>query len=269
MNIIGFARDCKQNYVKELYISDRESMKHITSNSIVHISSFILEEKITLKNLDNVMIIGDNDVEITLSHKSTIKFKDCNNIIISGLTIKSIAKGDRDGSINLQLVNCHHCVVDHCTFIDTEDEQLCIKDGSDYISVQYCIFKFTSLYYHAFAVLIGKQQDDIPSSGYFHVTFYRCVFDGGTGRFPRTRHTIVHLLNCLYKGKAHIRPYDFEQSEVWIEKSLCNEISKDIFTVMKSATYVDSDDELHKPPYDYELINTNKLKDYYDKQRIN
>ena len=84
------------------------------------------------------------------------------------------------------------------------------------IDLEYCRFIHSNSQRHSYSILIGKNRDDIPESGKYHVYMNRCLFKGGSGRNPRCRHSIVYLKNCVWKG---IKDYIIgpENSDVYID----------------------------------------------------
>ena len=196
------------------YIEKEEDFDKVSSgNSYIISQNIILAKKHKFKNISNVCISGS--VNVTLNKNTTLKFIDCNYIRICDITFTGDLQPNKYGEITLQFSHCNHCIIDHCVFVDGEDEQLCIKDGSDMFTISNCQFLHNNYQRHAYSILIGKHHKDIPEGGYYHVDIYNCLFRGGRGRNPRCRYSIVHLTKCVWEN---IKDYVIgpENSEIYI-----------------------------------------------------
>ena len=142
---------------------------------------------------------------LDVQESGSLYFKDTQDIYIHD--VKVIGQGS-DWENNLDLLTFDHVsniVIDKCYIADGADECVGIKNGSDYITISNCVFTYTKKPItisqkknHNFAILIGKNKDDKPESGIFHVTLYRDRFEGDIRRCPRIRNGLCHIIECEY-----------------------------------------------------------------------
>ena len=78
--------------------------------------------------------------------------------------------GDGDG---LTMQYATNVWVDHCTFTDCADGSLDITHASDWVTVSYCKFNYTTNSGHNFVNLIGHSDNNAAEdTGTLHVTFH-------------------------------------------------------------------------------------------------
>lgn len=122
------------------------------------------------------------------------------NIIVRNLFISNpTSTGEGDG-ITIK-TNVDHVWIDHCTFSDCADGELDITKASDYVTVSWCKFLYTSDTGHNFVNLIGADDADTIDQGKLHVTFHHnwystlCI-----ERMPRVRFGRVHSYNNYFNA---------------------------------------------------------------------
>ena len=105
--------------------------------------------------------------------------------------------GDGD-CIGIDGVN--HIWVDHCTFTDGGDGNVDIKNGSDYVTVSWCIFKYTYDSGHNFSNLVGHSDDNAGTDqGHLLVTFHHNWYSTLCHeRMPSVRFGTVHIYNTFF-----------------------------------------------------------------------
>jgi pectate lyase len=107
----------------------------------------------------------------------------------------------------------HHLWVDHCDISDGSDGNLDITNGSDFVTVSYTKFSYSSARTdpttgpsgHRFSNLIGA-ADDVPADvGHLNVTYHHCWWaDHVDQRMPRTRRGKIHLYNNLFTASGNL-----------------------------------------------------------------
>ena len=168
----------------------------------------------------NATILGD----LGIKHSTNVIVR---NIFFTnpGTGNGSGGAGDGDG-VTIQYAD--HVWVDHCTFTDCADGSCDITHASDFITVSWCKFNYTSNALHNFVNLIGHSDNNAAEdTGKLHITFVHnwwstlCV-----ERMPRTRFGRVHVFNnyanCAgnnYCVRASI------QSEVLVENNFYENIN--------------------------------------------
>jgi pectate lyase len=98
-----------------------------------------------------------------------------------------------------------HIWIDHCTFTDGGDGNIDIKNGSDYVTVSWCIFKYTYDSGHNFSNLIGHSDNNGSiDTGHLLVTFHHNWYSTlCKERMPRVRFGQVHLYNNYYDSAGN------------------------------------------------------------------
>lgn len=129
----------------------------------------------------------------------------CSNMIIRNLTFVGPGAVDVGGT---DLITCyndtHHLWVDHCEFVDGLDGNLDITAQSDYVTVSWCWFRYTSRSYdHQLSCLVGSSDDATADRGHLRVTFAHCHWgEGCKGRMPMVRYGLIHLLGNYYDASG-------------------------------------------------------------------
>ena len=176
-----------------------------------------------VKNVANKTIIGlpgsalVNDKYTLEKDSSGILMLDhCHNIILRNVTFIGPGAFDRDANDNLTLSATTHVWVDHCDFQDGMDGNLDCSNGSDYITISWCRFRYLRQPWpklpddtnpdhnsdHRFSNLWGSSdRESQHSEGRLRTTFDHCWWDEGCrARMPFVRFAQIHLLNCLYSS---------------------------------------------------------------------
>jgi len=101
--------------------------------------------------------------------------------------------------------NSQHIWMDHCTFIDAGDGELDITHASDWVTVSWCKFYYTSNSGHNFVNLIGHDdQNATEDTGHLRVTWHHnwwstlCI-----ERMPRVRFGQVHSYDNYFNASIN------------------------------------------------------------------
>ena len=131
------------------------------------------------------------------------------NIIVRDLTIVGYNCSEApcgDGTDAVQIVNgSHHIWLHHLAISNGTDGNLDITKGSDFITVSWCKFFYTSsMRPHRFSTLIGHQEGYTPDIGKLNVTFHhnwwaQHIHD----RMPMGRYGKIHVYNNLYTSAGN------------------------------------------------------------------
>ena len=212
-----------------------------------------------IRDVQNKSIIGlsgsvlAND-KYTLSKDSTgiLALENCKNIILQNITFKGPGAFDRDASDNLSMSHAEHIWVDHCDFQDGMDGNFDCNQGSDYITVSYCRFRYLRQPWpkladdqnddhnsdHRFSNLLGSSdREGARSAGKLRTTFDHCWWDEGCRmRMPFVRFGQVHLLNCLYSSSMALTYIQARyQSNILVDACAFVNMPKDIHIYQTSA----------------------------------
>ena len=126
----------------------------------------------------------------TLSGK--ILIDGATNVIVRNIRLNAASSEDDGFSIQ----GSSRIWIDHCEVYDAEDGNMDITDGSDYITVSWTKFRYSSTGDHNFSNLIAGDDSD---SGNYRITFHHNWWANNViERMPRVRFGDVHVFNNLY-----------------------------------------------------------------------
>ena len=146
-----------------------------------------------------IEMTGDNNESYRSS--GILSLNGCKNIIIRNITFVGPGSVDVGGADLISSTNSAKNIwVDHCEFMDGMDGNFDITQKSDFHTVSWCIFRYTSRsYMHQNTNLIGSS--DSESTGYLNTTF---AFNWwGTNckqRMPMARVGKIHMLNNYFSS---------------------------------------------------------------------
>ena len=146
---------------------------------------------------------GDNSESYRRS--GVITLNKCQNIVIRNITFQGPGSIDVGGSDLISSVNGSKNIwVDHCTFMDGMDGNFDITQWSDFHTVSWCVFKYTSRsYMHQNTNLIGANESE--PTGFLNTTFAFNWWDSGCNqRMPMARVGKVHMLNNYFSSTTAI-----------------------------------------------------------------
>ncbi|MBQ1650718.1 MAG: hypothetical protein II055_06265 [Prevotella sp.] len=172
---------------------------------------------------------GDNSEKYRSS--GVFSFNGCQNIIIRNLTFQGPGSIDVGGSDLISFSGgTKNCWVDHCDFMDGMDGNFDITQSSDFNTVSWCTFSYTSRsYMHQNTNLIGSS--DSESKNYLNTTFaFNHWGKGCKARMPMARVGKIHMLNNYYtctSGGNCINPR--KNSEFLIEGNYFDQGVKSIY----------------------------------------
>lgn len=146
-----------------------------------------------------IEMTGDNNE--SYRNSGILSLNGCKNIIIRNITFMGPGSVDVGGADLISSTNSAKNIwVDHCEFMDGMDGNFDITQKSDFHTVSWCIFRYTSRsYMHQNTNLIGSS--DSESTGYLNTTF---AFNWwGTNckqRMPMARVGKIHMLNNYFSS---------------------------------------------------------------------
>jgi pectate lyase len=126
--------------------------------------------------------------------------KNASNVILRNMIIKGPGAIDVDGVDCITIDNSTNVWIDHCNISDGQDGNLDIVNGSNYISVTWTKFHYTSASVnHKFSSLIGNSDTKTSDRGKLKVTMMFNHWDAScVERMPRVRFGQVHVVNNLF-----------------------------------------------------------------------
>lgn len=173
----------------------------------------------TIDTVGKCINVGSNKTIIGIDENATLiggfVVKNACNVIISNLNIKGVwpATALPDA---LGIEHSHHVWADHLNIWDAPDGNLDIKGSSDYITVSWCKFWYsTELNEHRLSNMVssGTQNDDTELHN-LNVTYHHNWFaDLIQQRMPRLLYGKGHIYNNYYTAKNLIVSGNIEGRE--------------------------------------------------------
>ena len=121
-----------------------------------------------------------------------------NNVIFRNLIIGPA------GDDAMEISGATNIFIHQCTFYNGGDGNCDIVRATDYVTLSWCRFYYTSTSDHRFPVLLGNDDSATGDRGKLHVTIHHTWFDNGCiERLPRVRYGTVHLYNNLYSSNTN------------------------------------------------------------------
>lgn len=206
------------------------------SNSNMDVSSAKnMENNSTIKSAGGWgLSVGSNKTIVGYDENAVIygglKINNESNVIVSNLTIHGVwpYKGPSD---TMEVAGSHHVWLNHLSIYNSEDGNMDIKTGSDYISVSWCKFYYEDVvcewdvteddtvvyskgdtadvvsdHGHRLSGLVGSGAGDHDDTdmGRLHVTFHHNWFaDKCDQRMPRVMYGRVHVYNNYYTSTGN------------------------------------------------------------------
>ncbi len=164
----------------------------------------------------------------------------CENIIIRNIAFEGPGPIDVGGADLLTISNgSKHIWVDHCSFTDGLDGNFDINSRSDFITVSWCVFRYTDKAYdHKASNLIASSESPDQGVDNLNVTYAYCIWgEGCEVRMPAVRWGTVHLLNNLYDcaGNYANAVYACIGAEVLMEGNYFGKGVRNIFEATENA----------------------------------
>ena len=154
----------------------------------------------------NVTLYGYPGVTITQPSKgSGIKISGSKNVILRNISVQGVGAVDEDDEDCLQINHeAKNIWIDHVHVYDGHDGNMDIVNQSDYITVSWSKFTYTSKSKnHQFSNLFGNSDSKTADANALKITVHHNWWgDGVKERMPRVRFGQVHVVNNLYTSSA-------------------------------------------------------------------
>lgn len=189
-----------------------------------------------------LLIDRDNDQHETFREAGLFNMSGFENVIFRNLILVGPGAVDVGGDDLMTASHgTKHLWVDHCEFIDGMDGNFDINSMSDFITISWCIFRYTErTFIHANTNLIGANDNaQFNGEDNLNVTYANCIWDKGCDqRMPMVRFGTIHVMNCLYdcvNNSAAVNPR--RNSEVLIDRCYFGKGVKNIFRQTDAKAY--------------------------------
>ncbi len=155
------------------------------------------------------LVVASNKTLIGANASATIvggvEINGKSNIIIKNLKINGkTSTVDGDG---MRITNSHHIWIDHCEIWDSKDGNLDISEASNYITVSWTKFWYSSSpgdEAHRYSNLIGGGDGATGDAGKLKVTWHHNWWAARVyERAPRVRFGEVHVFNNYYSSSGN------------------------------------------------------------------
>ncbi len=159
--------------------------------------------------LSGIVDIGSNKTLIGLPGAAItaggLSLDGSQNVIVCNLKLQGtgVTEGDKTGSDTVHIVNgASNLWFDHCDVSDGDDGNFDITHASDYITVSWTKFHYTSSSrVHRFSNLIAASDTD---TGEYRITFHHDWWaDNVDQRMPRDRYGDIHVFNNYYSATGN------------------------------------------------------------------
>lgn len=154
----------------------------------------------------NVTLYGYPGVTITQPSKgSGIKISGSKNVIVRNISVQGVGAVDEDDEDCLQINHeSKNIWIDHVHVYDGHDGNMDIVNQSDYITVSWSKFTYSSKSKnHQFSNLFGNSDSKTADANALKITVHHNWWgDGVKERMPRVRFGQVHVVNNLYTSSA-------------------------------------------------------------------
>ena len=242
---INDARICTQFYVTDEIKSalDEVGVKGMSSSGgggTLSNGKYVGEEReyYTRKTLMELL----DDSKESYRDAGLFYLSGCENIIIRNLHLVGPGPIDVGGDDLMSIINgSKHIWIDHCNFTDGIDGNLDITVKSDFITISWCTFAYTSRAYdHMNSNLIGS-SDSASEQGEnnLNVTWANNIWgEGCKQRMPMVRFGNVHLMNNYYNCPNNSAGINARKnSELLIENNFFEAGVKKIFSEGEAKAY--------------------------------
>lgn len=168
--------------------------------------SFTVGELIIRSNKTLIGVGDDATIQGGLRIHGRSASDQTSNVIVRNLRIHArSATGAQDG---IEISRAHHVWIDHCEIWDAPDGNLDVVRGSDYVTVSWTKFRYTSnppANNHRFSNLIGNSDNNEgEDGGKLRVTLHHNWWaERVHERMPRVRFGQVHVFNNYFSASGN------------------------------------------------------------------
>ncbi|MBR0334062.1 MAG: hypothetical protein IIX13_03915 [Bacteroidales bacterium] len=276
---INNARLCTKFYVTEeiTKLMDDNNVKSLSTSSGTGgtLSNGVSVGEARETKVRQLLIDYTGDKSEAYRNSGIFSIKSCSNIIIRNIDFAGPGSIDVGGSDLLSILNsAHHVWVDHCQFTDGMDGNFDITKEADFVTVSWCVFKYTKRSYdHQNTNLIGGGDSSTQDEDNLNVTFVNNIWgEGCEARMPMARFGTIHLLNNYYNCAgcgSSVNPRI--NSEFLIENNYFEKGVKNIFSQSGAKSYVFKNNhytESFSQPADKNSVNIPYAYTAFDVQEV-
>ena len=276
---INNARLCTKFYVTDeiTKLMDDNNVKSLSTSSgtggTLSNGASVSEARET--KIRQLLIDYTGDKSEAYRNSGIFSIKSCSNIIIRNIAFVGPGSIDVGGSDLVSILNsAHHVWVDHCQFTDGMDGNFDITKEADFVTVSWCVFKYTKRSYdHQNTNLIGGGDSSTQDEDNLNVTFVNNMWgELCDARMPMARFGTIHLVNNYYNCAgcgSSVNPR--KNSEFLIEGNYFEKGVKNIFSQSDAKSYVFKNNhytESFSQPADKNSVNIPYAYTAFDVQEV-
>ena len=243
---INNARLCTKFYVTDeiTKLMDDNNVKSLSTSSGTGgtLSNGVSVGEARETKVRQLLIDYTGDKSEAYRNSGIFSIKSCSNIIIRNIDFAGPGSIDVGGSDLVSILNsAHHVWVDHCQFTDGMDGNFDITKEADFVTVSWCVFKYTKRSYdHQNTNLIGGGDSSTQDEDNLNVTFVNNMWgELCNARMPMARFGTIHLINNYYNCAgcgSSVNPR--KNSEFLIEGNYFEKGVNNIFSQSGAKSYV-------------------------------
>lgn len=190
-----------------IVVSTFDELKSVAEDSIPRV--IILFGKVGIGGgLDSRIYINSNKTILGYGNAElhgSFSINGVNNVILRNFIVRGDGAHDRDGEDAIRILYSTRVWIDHLDIVDGGDGNLDITRESNYITVSWTQFSYTSAStYHKWSNLIGASDEHTADRGKLKVTMHHNFWEPGvTRRMPNVRFGQVHVVNNYYRSEEN------------------------------------------------------------------
>ena len=180
----------------------------LTSNGMINIKTdvILLQSIVTLSDLENFTIIGNDNTTVNCDNAGEIHFDHCQNVTIIGIKWEKCGnKNDNTPAINMH--NSSNISIQNCSFQNSVTQSIALSKMSGNLTINGCTFAFNNYHYkyHGLAIHYSskirhhsKLQFTISNCNFTHngvVSSSSVVYIGPS---PKKITEQFFLINCVF-----------------------------------------------------------------------
>ena len=185
-------------------------LANLNSNTHIDLSiNVTLSSIITLSNLNNISIIGQNNPTISCSSAGGIRFTLCYNCTIEGITWDGCGSKNFNGSSNpvIEFYHSTNITIQHCNFKYSVARAIVLLEVSENVEVYHCRFVLNKYYKGHGTALYFKSITNFQENPQIIFTVHDCNFSKNEGSasivyigHQSHKYQLIILNNCIFNG---------------------------------------------------------------------
>ena len=175
------------------------AMTHLTSNVLINITSDVMvSSPIKLSYLENVSIIGHNNITVNCRKVGGIHFTFCNNCIIQAITWNGCGAKEEPG---LKFNCSSNITIKNCSFQHSIGQAVVLSEVKGDVNINHCQFAYNS-HYRGHGAAVHYSSSNVTNHLQLLFTISNCNFTSNKGA-----NSLVYIKNRISKHATNVRLY--------------------------------------------------------------